>query len=93
MPHRPPSTMAAINRRAQFLPHKDAGAGFGQSKSMIVGLGEYQGGQLAVEGDIYDIRYQPLEFDGWKQMHWTLPFEGERFSIVWFSPADQDGNV
>ena len=24
----------------------------------------------------------PLEFDGWKQVHWTLPFVGERFSLV-----------
>ena len=22
----------------------------------------------------------------WRQRHWTLPFEGERFSVVWFTP-------
>jgi hypothetical protein len=27
-----------------------------------------------------------LQFDGWKQRHWTLPFRGQRFSIVWFTP-------
>ncbi|CAJ1362139.1 unnamed protein product, partial [Effrenium voratum] len=32
-------------------------------------------------------RYQPLEFNGWTQRHWTQPFEGERFSLVWFTPA------
>jgi hypothetical protein len=35
---------------------------------------------------VHDIRYQPLEFDGWKERHWTLPFVGERYSLVWFTP-------
>ena len=35
---------------------------------------------------MHAIRYAPLEFDGWQQRHWTLPFAGERFSIVWFTP-------
>ncbi len=50
--------------------------GAGQTLSMIVGLGDYTGGELCVEsgrgsgGDdtagvaIHDIRYKPLEFDG-----------------------------
>ena len=53
---------------------------------MIAGLGEYSGGDLVVEGSVNDIRYKALEFDGWQQRHWTLPFDGERFSIVWFTP-------
>eukprot|EP00929_Paragymnodinium_shiwhaense_P098014 TRINITY_DN59580_c0_g1_i3.p1 TRINITY_DN59580_c0_g1~~TRINITY_DN59580_c0_g1_i3.p1 ORF type:complete len:485 (-),score=76.88 TRINITY_DN59580_c0_g1_i3:154-1608(-) len=84
---RPPSAMVAINHNAQFIPHIDSGAGLGQSQSLIVGLGAYAGGELAVEGAIHDIRYKPLEFNGWKQRHWTLPFDGERFSLVWFTPA------
>lgn len=72
--------MVAINRRASFLPHRDAGivveqfmhvlittlgAGFGQSTSLIVGLGDYIGGNLTIEdiGSV-DIRYRPVEFDG-----------------------------
>ena len=86
MPERLPSSTVVINRNAQFRPHTDSGAGAGQSCSLIVGLGDYVGGGLAVEGKMNHIRYQPLEFDGWKQVHWTLPFEGERFSIVWFTP-------
>eukprot|EP00900_Chrysochromulina_parva_P008576 jgi/Chrpa1/1771/Chrysochromulina_OHIO_Genome00013663-RA len=77
MPDRPPSTMVAVNRRALFRPHTDAGSGFGQSTSLIVGLGDYSGGELVVEGEPSDIRYKPLQFDGWRQRHWTLPFEGE----------------
>lgn len=44
-----------------------------------------------VEGATVPIRYAPHEFDGWRSRHWTLPFEGERFSLVWFSPAEEAG--
>ncbi len=86
MPNRPPSSTIAINCNAQFKPHRDSGAGAGQLKSMIVGLGDYVGGELVVESEVYDIQYMPMEFNGWKQRHWTLPFTGERFSLVWFTP-------
>ena len=89
-PHRPASTMVAINRRAAFRPHVDAGAGYGQSLSLIVGLGDYEGGEIAVESNEHDIRYKPLEFDGWRERHWTLPFRGERFTLVYFTPATSE---
>jgi len=89
VPHRPPSTWVAINCNAMFSPHTDAGTGKGQSSSLIVGLGDYDGGELVVERATADIRYSPLEFDGWRQRHWTLPFHGERFTLVWFSPRTQ----
>ena len=88
---RPASSHCAINCNAQFTPHVDSGRGAGQSLSMIVGLGDYHGGELAVEGKHYDIRYRPVEFDGWKLRHWTNTFVGERFSLVWFTP-DLKGN-
>jgi tRNA U38,U39,U40 pseudouridine synthase TruA len=92
---RPPSSHCAINCNAQFLPHVDSGRGLGQSLSMIVGLGDYHrtgggGGELMVEGVSHDIRYRPLEFDGWNMRHWTRPFSGQRFSLVWFTP---EGNA
>ena len=86
MPGRAPSTAVAVNRNATFKPHLDSGAGQGQGVSLIVGLGEYTGGELMVEGMPHDILYRPLEFDGWKERHWTLPFKGERYSLVWFTP-------
>ena len=85
-PQRPRSTTLAINRHAQFRPHKDSGGGHGQSLSMIAALGDFSGGELIVEGEQHPIRYEALEFDGWKQMHWTAPFVGERYSVVWFTP-------
>ena len=85
-PDRPPSATIAINKHAQFKPHRDSGAGNGQSTSLIVALGDYTGGEIVVEGVTFDIRYKPLEFDGWGQRHWTLPFSGERYSLVFFTP-------
>jgi tRNA U38,U39,U40 pseudouridine synthase TruA len=80
------SSHCAVNCNAQFTPHVDSGTGAGQSLSMIVGLGDYYEGELFVERDLFDIRYKPLEFDGWKLRHWTNNFEGERYSLVWFTP-------
>lgn len=90
-PNRIPSSTIAINRNAQFRPHTDSGAGAGQSTSLIVGLGTYVGGELVVEGEKKDIRYKGLEFNGWTQRHWTMPFQGERYSLVWFTPKGCEG--
>eukprot|EP01041_Mallomonas_annulata_P008441 gene8441-17406_t len=94
LPSRTPSSTIAINRHAQFRPHRDSGAGSGQSRSLITALGDFQGGELVVEGVPVDIRYRHLEFDGWGQRHWTLPFSGERYSLVWFTPLGaEDSNI
>jgi len=90
-PDREPSSTIAVNRNAQFRPHTDSGAGAGQSTSLIVGLGHYVGGELMVEGEKKDIRYKAVTFNGWKQRHWTLPFVGERYSLVWFTPKGCEG--
>jgi tRNA U38,U39,U40 pseudouridine synthase TruA len=90
-PNREPSSTIAINRNAQFRPHVDSGAGAGQSTSLIVGIGTYSGGELMVEGEKEDIRYKALEFNGWTQRHWTMPFLGERYSLVWFTPKGCEG--
>ncbi|CAM9753336.1 unnamed protein product, partial [Ectocarpus sp. 4 AP-2014] len=91
LPERPPSTTIAVNRNARFKPHVDSGSGAGQSRSLIVGLGDYVRGELVVEGEEADIRYRPLEFNGWTQRHWTRPFSGERYSLVWFTPKGCEG--
>jgi tRNA U38,U39,U40 pseudouridine synthase TruA len=80
------STHCAVNANALFEPHVDSGRGAGQSLSLIVGLGDYTGGELFVEGLPSDIRFKPLGFDGWALRHWTNYYQGERFSLVWFTP-------
>ena len=91
LPDREPSSTIAVNRNAQFRPHTDSGAGVGQGTSLIVALGNFVGGELMVEGRKADIRYSALEFNGWKQRHWTMPFRGERYSLVWFTPMGCEG--
>jgi len=86
LPNRIPSSTIAVNRHAQFTPHVDTGNGAGQSVSLIVALGDFIGGEIMIEGKSHDIRYEPIEFNGWTQRHWTNPFQGERYSLVWFTP-------
>jgi hypothetical protein len=90
-PDREPSSTIAVNSNAQFRPHTDSGAGAGQSKSLIVALGDYAGGELVVEEEVVDIRYKPREFNGWRERHYTKFFVGERFSLVWFTPKGCEG--
>ena len=86
LPNRPPSSTIAVNRHCQFRPHRDIGLGNGQSDSLIFAMGNFFGGELLVENEVHDIRYKPLEFNGWQCRHSTLPFVGERYSLVFFSP-------
>lgn len=85
-PDRAPSGTIAINKHAQFKAHRDCGAGAGQSGSLIVTLGDFVGGEVLVESNAHDIRYNAIEFDGWSHRHLTLPFVGERYTLVWFTP-------
>jgi tRNA U38,U39,U40 pseudouridine synthase TruA len=93
LPNRPPSSTVAVNKHAQFKMHRDSGAGSGQSLSAIVALGDFVGGELGLDhikntskDTICNVRYSPKEFCGWTQRHYTLPFVGERYSLVWFTP-------
>ena len=29
-----------------------------------------------------------MQFDGWSQRHATMPFIGQRYSLVWFTPQN-----
>ena len=88
--HRRPSTHCAINFNVEFTPHLDSGIRGGNDTSLIVGIGTYSGGGLVVEGIVHNIRHCPLEFDGWNQWHWTEPFQGDRMTLVFFTPALRD---
>jgi FkbM family methyltransferase len=79
------SASCAVNCHAEFVPHVDSGTAANESLTYTVGLGSYQGGDLVVEDTEMDIRYAPITYDGWHQRHWTQPFDGERFSLVWFT--------
>ena len=77
-----PFTSIQVNDNVVCAKHKDKG---NVGLSYIVAFGDYTGGELNVEGTLYDIRYKPLLFDGSKMLHGTQPYTGSRFSIVFFT--------
>jgi hypothetical protein len=60
--------------------------------SVIVGLGDYKGGDLLVEGKAYNIKYHPLQFNGAELEHGTAPYTGNRYSLVFFRTKEQGRN-
>lgn len=76
-----------VNKNLQCLEHKDGNDE--RYNSVIIGCGDYQGGQLGVRagnGRVYqyDINRKPLHFNGSLLEHWTLPFSGNRYTIVFY---------
>ena len=59
-----------------------------QGDSFLVAFGDYTGGRLLIhEGDLsgaHDICYKPIRGDFSKMLHSVEPFEGERYSLVYY---------
>jgi len=43
-----------------------------------------------VDGESFDIHYEPLRFHAWSQIHSTECFAGERLSLFWFTPERRE---
>ena len=71
-------TSLQINCCSVSKPHRDSG---NAGPSLIFALGEYEGGELEVDGRLHSIRDAAMTFDG-NQLHASYPFTGERWSIV-----------
>ena len=74
-------TTIQINKNILSPPHIDKN---NVGKSYIIGLGDYQGGELNIEGKKYNKKNRWKYFDGTKG-HWTEPFSGNRYSIIYFT--------
>ena len=72
-----------LNQNVECPPHKDKG---NIGNSVLVGFGDYTGGHLCVEsGAEYDIRHQPICFNGSQIEHWNTPMEsGSKYSLVFY---------
>lgn len=76
-----------LNHNVLAKKHID---GQNNGSSVIVGIGDYTGGSLnvydkpGVVATSYDIQDKPLMFNGAIYPHETLPFEGERYTIIFF---------
>ena len=81
-----------INYNFDIPRHTDSS---NQGYSWIVGFGDYTGGELCIElaeDNIkkVDIRDVPLTFNGSLYPHWVEPFDGDRWSLVFFTHHSQD---
>lgn len=85
-----PYNTFTINKNAEMMPHKDRK---NKDHSFIIGLGDYQGGELMIDKlgvdreedavyEPYNIKERPLVFDGANHYHKVLPFTGDRYTIV-----------
>jgi len=74
-------TTIQVNKNVFCNPHVDknnVGPSYG------LAIGDFIGGNLVVEGTPYNIHDRFLQFDGTKG-HWITPFQGTRYSIIWFT--------
>lgn len=77
-------TSIQVNKNNQTPLHVDRN---NLGESAIVGLGDYRGGEVWVAGDgIHDCRNRFCFFDG-NEAHGTMPFEGTRYTIVYFTQS------
>lgn len=79
-------TSVQVNYNHKSCKHIDA---FNFGESYIIALGDYSGGQLRIynKDDTFfdvDIKNKWYKFNGSKFYHETLPFTGNRFSLVYY---------
>jgi hypothetical protein len=62
-----------------MVPHKDKN---NVDTSIIFGLGDYEGGELNIEGTKVNIKHRLVEFDGKRNEHWNEYFTGNIYKII-----------
>ena len=74
-----------FNHNYEALPHKDKN---NDGISCVVAFGDYEGGELVVDGKEYNIRHRPVKMDASLLEHSVKPItKGDRYSIVFFRPV------
>ncbi len=74
-----------VNHNLECKEHIDK---YNKASSIIVGWGDYEGGDLIVEGVPYNIKEYPLRFNGGICRHKTDKFKGDRWSAIFFNKFD-----
>lgn len=80
-----PFTSIQVNDSYPCSPHKDK---HNEGMSYIVAFGNYTGGELVLKmpnDTEFSIWHRPMLFNGSEIEHWTKPFQGRRWSIVFFT--------
>lgn len=73
-----------LNDNYMSAPHRDKG---NEGLSYIVAFGDFDGGHLNVSGTDYDIKFKGHLFNGSEEEHFTRPWTGHRYSLVFFNIA------
>ena len=78
-----------VNDSYESKEHRDKG---NEGLSYTVSFGDFTGGKLAVFDGLapggqseYDTRHKGYLFNGAENIHWTTPFTGRRFCLVFYS--------
>ena len=76
-----------INKNYLCPPHKDSS---NVGESILLTLGDFTGGntQVQIENDViidYNSHHNIVKFNGSKYLHWTEPFVGNRYAVVFFN--------
>ena len=82
-------TSVQMNKNFPCPRHID---GTNVGTSILLCIGDYTGGELVVEGfksdgsdAVVDNRNSLFQFNGAEYYHWVKPFQGTRYSLVFFS--------
>jgi hypothetical protein len=76
-----------VNHGVKAKKHKDTG---NAGDSVIIGIGDFTGGDIKVwdENDKnpkeYNLKDQPLMFNGATHYHQTMPFKGDRYTFIFY---------
>jgi hypothetical protein len=73
-------TTIQVNKNVVSKPHVDKN----NVGPYVIALGDFEGGNLVIKGKEYNIKNKWKKFDG-TQGHWITPFEGTRYSLVFFT--------
>jgi hypothetical protein len=88
VPREIPWTSITVNMNYKADKHRDRN---NKGDSFLVGFGDYHKGKLLIhEGDLsgaHDIQYKPIITDFSKVLHSVEDFDGERFSLVYYTFA------
>jgi hypothetical protein len=72
-----------LNNNVICPKHKDKG---NHGESLLISFGNYEGGNIVIENQIYDAKYTPIIFDGSLLEHWnTDDLVGNKYSLVFFN--------
>ena len=81
-----PFNAITVNQNYRAAAHRDKG---NKGDSLLVAFGDYTGGKLKIhEGELegsHDIKHTPLITDFSKVLHEVEPWEGNRFSLVFYT--------